>query len=60
MLSAAKWRELENLTLSEVSQKEKDHMISHIWNQICGTNKPIYQKETKSWTWSQTCGCQEG
>ena len=32
MLSAATWMELETLTLSEVSQKEKDkyHMISHI------------------------------
>ena len=31
---AATWMELETLTLSEVSQKEKDkyHMISH----ICG------------------------
>ena len=33
---AATWRELETLILSEVSQKEKDkyHMISHIWNLI--------------------------
>ena len=31
---AATWMELETLILSEVSQKEKDkyHMISHIWN----------------------------
>ena len=33
---AATWMELETLILSEVSQKEKDkyHMISHIWNLI--------------------------
>ena len=32
----ATWMELETLILSEVSQKEKDkyHMISHIWNLI--------------------------
>ena len=31
---AATWMELETLILSEVSQKEKDkyHMILHIWN----------------------------
>ena len=36
MLFAATWMELETLILSEVSQKEKDkyHMISHIWNLI--------------------------
>ena len=33
---AATWIELGTLILSEVSQKEKDkyHMISHIWNLI--------------------------
>ena len=33
---AATWMELETLILSEESQKEKDkyHMISHIWNRI--------------------------
>jgi len=36
MLFEAIWMELETLILSEVSQKEKDkyHMISHIWNII--------------------------
>ena len=50
---AATWMELETLILSEVSQKEKDkyHIISHIWNLIYGTNEPIYRKETNSWTW---------
>ena len=47
---AATWMELEILILSEVSQKEKDkyHMISHIWNLIYGTSEPIYRKETNS------------
>ena len=52
MPSAAMWIELVTLILSEVSQKEKDkyHMISHIWNLIYGTNKPFHRKR-KSWTW---------
>ena len=31
---AATWMQLEIITLSEVSQKEKDkyHMVSHTWN----------------------------
>ena len=37
---AATWMQLDILILSEVSQKEKDkyHMISHIWNLIYSTN----------------------
>ena len=48
----ATWMELETLILSEVSHKEKEkyHMIIHIWNLIYGTNEPIYRKETNSWT----------
>ena len=44
---AATWMELETLILSEISQKEKDkyHMISHIWNLKCGTNEPFHRKE---------------
>ena len=44
---AATWMELETLILSEVSQKEKDkyHMISHIWNLIYGTNESFHRKE---------------
>uniref|UniRef100_A0A8D0Y4U1 DUF1725 domain-containing protein n=1 Tax=Sus scrofa TaxID=9823 RepID=A0A8D0Y4U1_PIG len=43
----ATWMELETLILSEVSQKEKDkyHMISHIWNLIYGSSEPFHQKE---------------
>ena len=50
---AATGIQLEILTLSEVSQKEKDkyNTISHIWNLIYGTKEPIYRKETNSWTW---------
>ena len=40
---AAIWMELETLILIEVSQEDKDkyHMISHIWNLNYGTNEPI-------------------
>ena len=43
---AATWMELENLILSEMSQKDKDkyHMISHIWNLIYGTNGTFHRK----------------
>ena len=46
---AATWMELETLILSEVSQKEKDkyHMISHIWNLIYGTNESFHRKENQ-------------
>ena len=49
---AAKWMDLEIIILSEVSQKEKDkyHMISHMWNLKYGTNEPIYKPETDSQT----------
>ena len=50
---AATWMKLETLTPSEISQEEKDkyHMMPHIWNLIYGTNEPIYGKETNSCTW---------
>ena len=43
----ATWMELETLMQSEVSQKEKDkyHMLSHIWNLIYGTNETFHRKE---------------
>ena len=50
MPSAAIWMELETLILSEVSQKDKYHMISHIWNLTYRTNKSFHRKE-KSWPW---------
>ena len=53
--------ELEIIILSEVSLREKDryHMISHIWNLKYGTNEPIYKTETYRHR-EQTCGCQGG
>ena len=44
---AATCMELENLILSEMSQKDKDkyHMISHNWNLIYSTNEPFHRKE---------------
>ena len=46
---AATWIELETLILSEINQKEKDkyHMISHIWNLIYSTNEHFHRKETQ-------------
>ena len=43
---AATWMELETLKLTEVSQKEKDkyHIISHIWNLTYGTNETFHRK----------------
>ena len=54
----ATWMELEILILSDVSQKEKDkyHMISHIWNLIYGTNKAFHRKENHGHG-EQTCDC---
>ena len=49
--------ELETLMLSEVGQKEKYHMISHIWNLIYGTSEPFHKKETHR-VGEQTYGCQ--
>ena len=45
MLFAAAWMELETLILSEVSQKERYHMISHIWNLIYGTNESFQENK---------------
>ena len=43
--------EVETLILSEVSQKEEEkyHIVSHIWNGICGINEPAYRRETNAW-----------
>ena len=49
---AATWMELETLILSEVSQKEEDipYDITYMWNLQCGTDEPIYRRETESQT----------
>ena len=51
MSFSARWMQLE-VIISEVSQTEKDkhHMISHMWNLKYDTNEPIYEIETDSWT----------
>ena len=41
MSFAATWIQLEIITLSEVSQKEKYHSISYMWNLKYGTNEPV-------------------
>ena len=47
---AATWIQLEMIIRSKVSQKDKYHMISHMWNLKYDTNEPIYETETESWT----------
>ena len=57
---AATWMELENLILSEMSQKDKTpYDITYIWNLIYGTNEPFHRKENCG-LGEQTCGCQGG
>ena len=58
---SATWMELETLILSEVTQKEKDkyHMISHIWNLIYSTKETFHRKENHG-LGEQTFGCQGG
>ena len=43
---AATWMQLEIIILSKIAQKEKDkyHMISHIWNLKYGTNEPMQNR----------------
>ena len=43
--------------LSEVSQKDKYYMISHIWNIIHSTKEASHRKENHG---EQTCGCLGG
>ena len=53
------WTELEILTLSKVSQKEKYkyHMIPlQLWNLKYGTDDPIYKTETDQGQGRQTGG----
>ena len=61
MLFASTWMELQILILRVVSHKEKDkyHIISHIWNLIYGTDESFYRKETHGLR-EQTCDCQGG
>ena len=52
---AATWMEPETLILSEVSQKDKYHIISHIWNITYGTKEPFHRKKNHG-LGGQTCG----
>ena len=52
---AATWVELETFILSEVSQKDKYHMTSHIWNLIYSTKELFHRKENHG-LGEQTCG----
>ena len=53
MLFATTQMELEIIILSEVSQKDKYHIISYmtyVWNLKYDTNEHIYETETDSQT----------
>ena len=47
---SATWMQLDILILSEVSQKDKHHIITYMWNLKYGTNEPIYKTEADSQT----------
>ena len=42
--------DLEIILLSEVSQRQRSHDITYMWNLKYDTNEPIYETETESWT----------
>ena len=45
---AAKWMQLEIITLSEVRKRKTNTVyITYMWNPKYGTNEPIYGTETK-------------
>jgi len=46
----ATWMDLEMIIINQESQTEKDkyHMISHLWNLKYDTNELIYKTETDS------------
>ena len=45
MQFATTWIQLKILILSEVSQKDKYHDITYMWNLKYGTNEPVYTAE---------------
>ena len=49
MTVTARWMQLEIIILSEVGQKEKDkcHMILHLWNLKYDTNESMKQKQNQ-------------
>ena len=50
---SATWMQLTILILSEISQKEKNkyHMMSHMWNLKYDAYEPVYKTERDSQTW---------
>ena len=56
---AATWMQLEFITLSEVSQKDKHRDITYLWNLKYDTNEPKTQKQTQRHR-EQTYGCHGG
>ena len=50
MSFTARWMQLEILILSQ-KEKDKYHLISHMWNLKYGTNGPIYKIGTDSQMW---------
>ena len=58
---AATWMELENLILSEMSQKDRQipYDITYNWNLISSTNEHLHRKENHG-LGKQTCGCLMG
>ena len=49
MLFAATWIDLENITLSEKTEKDIYYMVSYMWN-LKNTNESIYKAEIDSQT----------
>ena len=56
---AATWMDLEIIILSQ-KEKDKYHMISHVWNLNYDSNKLIYETETDSRHREEICGFQGG
>ena len=48
MPSAATWRDLENSTLSEVSQTERERRVVSTWNLKYDANERVYKTEVDS------------
>ena len=45
---ATTWMKLKILILSEVRERQTPYEITYKWNLKCGTNEPIYKRETDS------------
>ena len=58
---AATWMDLENLILSDMSQKDRQipYDITYNWNLISSTNEHLLRKENHG-LGEETCGCLMG